>query len=561
MLPLTTVQKHLEGEITDTPEERTQHSTDTSLFSVYPAAVAYPKHTGDVSALVHFAAENSGVSLTARSAGTGMDGGALNEGIIVDFSKYFTHIGEFSSLPNGTLSVAVQPGVFYRDFERETRMRGFLMPSYPASRELCMVGGMVANNSGGELTLTYGKTDRYVKKLRAVLSDGNEYVLEPLRADALQKKMLQNGFEGDIYRRMYALVKNNARLLEDARPRVSKNSAGYALWDVYDAKRDVFDLTKLFVGSQGTLGLVTEATLSLVRPSQHSQMLTVFLDSFRDVGRIVSAVLAHRPTTFESYDDKTLRLAARFFWEFVRRLGVRNILALAWYSLPEAFSVLAKGFPKLVLQITFDGDDKAELLSKAKALARDLAAFAPRRVEIIRHTREMDEYWLIRRESFNLLRHKVTGLRTAPFIDDIVVPTECLSEFLPKLYAILEKYKKHMVHNIAGHIGNGNFHIIPLMDLSKKENREVIPKIAQEVYGLVFAYGGSATGEHNDGIIRTPFLQQQFGTDVYRLFEETKRIFDPRGIFNPGKKVGGTLAYAMEHIKRDAYVKRFSSFS
>src|SRR5690606_11207051 len=176
-------------------------------------------------------------------------------------------------------------------------------------------------------------------------------------------------------------------------------------------------------------------------------------------------------------------------------------------------------------QITFDGDDKRALLQKAHALSADLKKFAPRYVEVVSNVHEMDEYWLIRRESFNLLRHKVKGMKTAPFIDDIVVPPSVLPEFLPKLYAILDRYQEHMIHNIAGHIGDGNFHIIPLMDLSQDGHRAVIFEIAQQVYDLVFAYGGSTTGEHNDGLIRTPFIQQQYGADVYKLFIEIKRIF------------------------------------
>lgn len=548
--PLGALARELEGDVALDEATRESRSTDTSLFFVRPAAVVYPKSVSDVQKLVQFASRTSGVTLTARSAGTGMDGGALSEGVIVDFSKYFTHIDTVRLRQDKTPVISAQPGVFYRDFEKETLKRGYLMPSYPASRELCMIGGMVANNAGGELTLKYGKVENFVTKLKAVLSDGNEYTLEPLSGEALRRKLLQQDFEGDVYRRMYKLVNDNYELLQEARPKVSKNSAGYYLWNVYNKETDTFDLSKLFVGSQGTLGLVTEATFSLVRPAKHSQMVIVFLDSLKDLGNIVRVVLAHEPTTFESYDDKTLKLALKFFWEFIKRLGVRNMFSLMWNSLGEAFSIATHGIPKLVLQITFDGENRKALRYKAEELVVHLKKCKPRYIEIIKSAREMDEYWLIRRESFNLLRHKVKGMKTAPFIDDIVVPPSSLPEFFPKLYAILEKYKKYMIHNIAGHIGNGNFHIIPLMDLSKKENRDVIPEIARQVYDLVFAYGGSATGEHNDGIIRTPFLRQQYGEQVYALFEQTKHIFDPKGIFNPGKKVGGTLSYAVEHIKK-----------
>lgn len=523
---------------------RKAYSRDTSLFSIMPAAVVAPRDAADLGVLIRAAAKHPGITLTARAAGTGMDGGALTESVVVDFAKYFTRIVGFSNKTGTT-----EPGVYYRDFERESLKRGLLMPSYPASRELCAVGGMVANNAGGELTLAYGKTSRYVRSLKAVLADGVEYEFKKLKKEELEKKILQRDFEGALYRDVFALIRDNYDYIQEARPKVSKNSSGYALWDVYDRERGTFDLSKVFVGAQGTLGFVTEVTFDLVPPDEHSQMMILFLDSFDRLGELVNVVLAHVPTTFESYDDKTLRLALRFFGEFMKRLGIRNVLSLVMHGIPEGLSIVLHGMPKLVLQITFDGKDPEILKRKANALAKALKEFSPRYMEVLGSTNESKQYWLIRRESFNLLRHKVRHLKTAPFIDDIVVPPETLPEFLPKLYEILNEYRNDMIHNIAGHIGNGNFHIIPLMDLSKKRSKDVIKELSPRVYDLVLSCGGSITGEHGDGIIRTPFVRQQFGDEVYRLFEKTKQIFDPQGIFNPGKKVGGTFDYALEHIQ------------
>ncbi|MCI0619741.1 FAD-binding oxidoreductase [Candidatus Wolfebacteria bacterium] len=538
---------------------RAKYATDASLFEIVPQVVVVPRDVDDVRALVRFAGGHGGVSLTARSGGTGMDGGALTESVVVDFNKYFTHMGEVVCEGN-TGYVVTEPGVFYRDFEKATLAKNLLMPSYPASRQICTVGGMVANNSGGEETLQYGKTENYVRKLKVVLADGNEYVFEPLTRDALDAKMAQEDFEGELYRKLFALIDGNYELIQRARPKVSKNSAGYYLWNVWNRDTGVFDLTQLFVGSQGTLGLITEITYGLITPAPYSQMMVMFLDDLGRVGDMVGTVLKHHPTTFESYDDKTLKLALKFFWEFVKRLGIPNILTLIVNGIPEGVSMFRHGLPKLVLQITFDGDDRKVLRQKAEVLARELKQYEPRYVEIIHSAKEEEEYWLIRRESFNLLRHKVEGMKTAPFVDDVVVPPDTLSEFLPKLTAIFEPYADRMVYNIAGHIGNGNFHIIPLMDLTDARARAAIPEVAKKVYDLVLSYSGSITGEHNDGIIRTPYLRQQFGDGVCRLFEEVKKIFDPKNIFNPGKKVSstrstrrgqaaGTLEYALAHIK------------
>jgi FAD/FMN-containing dehydrogenase len=168
---------------------------------------------------------------------------------------------------------------------------------------------------------------------------------------------------------------------------------------------------------------------------------------------------------------------------------------------------------------------------------------------IKKNEHQSEKYWIVRRESFSLLRKSVKGLYAAPFIDDFVVPPDSYPQFLPELNALLEPYTKNksFIYTIAGHIGNGNFHIIPLMDLKKPETRKVILELAPKVYALVLKYGGTTTGEHNDGIIRTPYIEMLFGEKMYALFTETKNIFDPQSIFNPGKKIGGTFA----DIERD----------
>jgi len=534
----------LDGDVADDAPTLTEHSHDASLFEVVPQVVVYPKGVSDVKKLVAFAVEKRGtVSLTARAGGTDMTGGPLSESIVMDFTRYFNHMGNVANM-----QASAEPGVYYRDFEKETMKHNWMMPAYPASRELCAIGGIVANNSGGEKTLVYGKTADYVQELKVVLADGNEHVIKPISAEELEIKKKQNDFEGALYYNIYELIEKNRELIARARPQVSKNSSGYALWDVWDGK--TFDLTKVFVGSQGTLGMITEATFKLVEPEPNAQMAVVFLDDLSELGDIVKTVLAHKPATFESYDDQTLKLAIKFFFSFVKRLGFKNIFTLVINGIPEALSILRYGLPKLVLQVTFEGKDPAQLKEKAQNMVKDLEKYNPRYTEVIKHKAETDEYWLVRRESFNLLRHKVQNKKTAPFIDDIVVPPDTLTDFLPKLNAILEPYKKYMVYNIAGHIGNGNFHIIPLMDLSQKENREVIPEIADKVYDLVLSYGGSITGEHNDGIIRTPYIEQMFGKEMNVVFEELKHICDPDNIFNPHKKTKPYSSGFMEgHMK------------
>lgn len=538
----------IKGDVLADEQTLTFYSHDASLFEVKPQAIVFPKDEEDVKALVKFVntnkKNNPSLSLTARSAGTDMSGGSINDSIIVCFEKYFNKIKRIDQ------NVAtVEPGVYYRDFEKFTLSHGLIFPPYPASREICAIGGIVNNNSGGEESLEYGKTEKYVKSLDVVLSDGNLYALCPLNESELKGKLGLNNFEGQLYRDIYKLISENYEIIKKARPKVSKNSAGYNLWDVWEEKNKIFDLTKLFVGSQGTLGLVTKASIKLVHVRKYAQMMIIFLKDLTHVGVIINEVLHLRPDSFEAYDDNTLKLAIKFFASFAKMLGTKNIISTAWNFLPEFLMLLTGGMPKLVLQIEFTGNNNDELSNKILRLKPKIKHLKLR-YRIAPSREAAKKYWLIRRESFNLLRQKIKNKHTAPFIDDLVVSPHYLIEFLPKIEAILKKYPR-LIYTIAGHVGDGNFHIIPLMDITDPKQREIIPTLSREVYDLVLHYKGSITGEHNDGLIRTPYLKQMYGDTIYGLFEKTKQIFDPNNIFNPRKKVAGDLNFALSHIRQN----------
>jgi FAD/FMN-containing dehydrogenase len=200
--------------------------------------------------------------------------------------------------------------------------------------------------------------------------------------------------------------------------------------------------------------------------------------------------------------------------------------------------ILRGGVPKLVLMAEFSEDSREQALFQARKAELSLADL-PVQTHIARDEQAAAKYWKVRRESFALLRKNAKGLYAAPFIDDFVVPPSSYPEFMPKLNALLAEYD--LLYTIAGHIGNGNFHIIPLMNMKDERTRKIILELSPRVYDLVIQYGGTTTGEHNDGIIRTPYLTQLFGSEMVALFVRTKEIFDPNTIFNPGKKVGGTF--------------------
>lgn len=537
------IQASIKGDVADDSVSLTKFSRDTSVFVKTPELVVYPKDADDVAAIVRTIAgarkDGINASLTARSAGTDMSGGPLTDSVVAVFTKYMNKVVEV-----GNGYAVTEPGAFYRDFEKATLAEGRqIMPSYPASREIAAMGGIVNNDSGGERTLEYGKTRKYVEEIDVVLSDGTKATLKHHSKEEVERKASFDTLEGRIYRDMRTLLLENKDVIEHARPKVSKNSAGYALWDVMDEDGGM-NLAKLVCGAQGTLALMTSARLSLVREQGYRSMLIIFLDDITLLPEIVRRVLPFNPESFESYDDHTFKLAMRFLPQMLSQMGLVGAAKLGLSFLPEVGMVVRGGVPKLILMAEFSEDTHQEALFKV-GQARASLADLELPMRIARDEKAAEKYWKVRRESFALLRKNAHGLYAAPFIDDFVVPPDTYPEFLPELNALLAKYE--LLYTIAGHIGNGNFHIIPLMDLKDPKVRSVILELAPLVYALVIKYGGTTTGEHNDGIIRTPYLPQLFGAKIVSLFEETKRIFDPLNIFNPGKKVGGTFA----DIERD----------
>lgn len=535
----------IRGEVTDDEAALKAASRDTSLFERRPELVAFPKDPADVGAIVKeirgIADSGVNIALAARAAGTDMSGGPLTTGIVISFTEHMNHILEV-----GDDYAITEPGVYYRDFEKVTLKKNLLLPSYPASREICAMGGIIANNSGGERTLAYGKTEKYVAELDVVLSDGSTASFRALTPSEVMKKKKLATLEGEIYRKMDALLLENAETITTHRPRVSKNSAGYALWSIRDPETGTFNLAKLITGSQGTLALWTKAKLKLITPKQHRAMLVVFLYTLDILPEIVERVLPFNPESFESYDNHTFELAVKFLPEMLSQVGLVKAARLGIDFIPEAAMVATGGVPKMILMAEFAEDTILEADRKASAAKRALSDLRVQ-TKIERNERESEKYWIVRRESFSLLRKNLHGLYASPFIDDFVVPPASYPRFLPELDILLEEYKKNFIYTIAGHIGNGNFHIIPLMDLAKPESKQTVLELAPKVYNLVIKYGGTTTGEHNDGIIRTPYLPILFGNEMVALFAQTKKIFDPKNIFNPGKKVGGSFA----DIERD----------
>ena len=536
-----------------------KNSRDTSLFKIIPQVVLYPKSKFEISKILNFVNQNKNLNITGRSGGTDMSGGAVNTGIILSFTKYLNKIIQFDKYEKNIL---VEPGVFYRDFEKLTLQENLILPSYPASKEICALGGIVANNSGGEKSLEHGKTSKYLEEVESVLANGEIVNFKKINEKDLLKilnssdKNFTSTLEYKIYKEMYDLLndKENQKIIKTNTPQVSKNSAGYNLWDILKEEdgEKYFDLGKLICGSQGTLAMISKAKLNLINKQKYSKMLLIYLKDLRDLKKIRNIVDSYNPESFESYDENTFKVAIKFFPSLIKNIFLHNkenkinIWKLVFSFWREIKMFFFFGIPKLTMIVEILGDDEKLLEIKTKICKKEIVEtlkkekpFKKVGVEYIRENYEQQKYWVMRRESFNLLRQKMKGLHTAPFIDDVVVKGEDLGEFLNELIPILNSYQ--LFYTIAGHVGDGNLHIIPLMNFETEKNRleniEIIKHCSKEVYELVKKYKGSITGEHNDGLIRTPFLNDMYDEKMLNLFQKVKNIFDENNILNPGKKV------------------------
>ena len=563
----------LDGDVSIRETDLQEKSTDWSLFKIVPDLVIYPKHPLDIQKTIDYVNEHNQkeperLSITARAAGSGMSGGSLNHSIIVDVTRYMNnfrhlHMGDFGSNEHRegfpyfiTATATAEPGMYYRDFEKYTLAKNVIMPVFPASRNLCAIGGMVANNGAGEKSLKYGQNKDFVRELQVILADGELYHIAPLSYSELQDLMNEDHFLAYICSEIYDLLKNNWDTIQKNRPLTKKNASGYLIWDVIDAEsikefeqgKGSFDLTKLFVGAQGTTGIITEITYGLVTEEPESELIVIFAKSLKDLPTIVSTLQSYDVETIELYDDHTFKIGVKFFRDFIKNKGLFGALRYALRFIPEFWMAISGGVPKFIILAESSDLSKESVDAESKTQLEAIKRALPKTKSfLVRSKKSAKKYWDFRRDSFKLLtehsqksRQMGTGTRTAPFIDDIAISPEKLPEYIPKLIAILDEYKDDFLYTIAGHLGDGNFHIIPLVDMQIQKNRDHILEISTRVYDLVVEFGGTITAEHNDGIIRTPFIPQMFGNEMASIFKHIKETLDPENIFNPGKKVGMT---------------------
>jgi FAD/FMN-containing dehydrogenase len=524
------LQEHVVGEVLTSLDAREYFSTDASIFKLAPQIIVYPRTENDVRKIARFswqlAERGRLVPLTARGSGTDQGGGALGQGILVVFPA---HMNKILALDSNKGYVSVQPGANFGKIQQTLLTHGQFLPPYPASLEYSTIGGAVANNAAGEKTVKYGSMRDYTKQLRVVLANGEVITTKRIsKKELIQKKGLPT-FEGELYRSLDNIITDSIDVLEKSQLAVSKNSAGFDVWNI-KGNDGSFDLTPLFVGSQGTLGIVTEIVCDTESYNPKKSLIVAKIDSLDTAGQTIKKIRDLEPSAMELVDSHLL--------EFINKNNPNQLK-----------DVLKAPFPKIVLLIEFDDLTNRKQKKRTKKAKKILESIGAETV-ITLDSHEQEDYWKIRHSAAAVMWHQSGAKRALPVIEDGIVPLEHFSAFIEKVYALFNSFNLDIA--IWGHAGNANIHMQPFFDLSSVGDRQQMFKLMDAYYELVLSYGGSTCGEHNDGRLRAPYLSKLYGDEMYDVFRKIKQIFDPYGILNPGVKIDVSIN-DIQKLLRDEY--------
>ncbi len=508
--------KRCAGEVRFDRLSRGLYSTDASVYQIVPLGVVLPWTEDDVIAVVQTCAR-FGAPLTARGGGTSQAGQSIGAGVVLDCSKYFNQVLEINAAQRW---VRVRPGCILDDLNREVAPFGLQFAPDISTSSRATIGGMIANNSSGTHSIVYGKTIDHVLDLRVVLSDGSVITAGPLAPEELESRCAQPDLEGQCYRKVRRLAADHQDEIERRYPKILRRVGGYNL-DVFAQRLEStpFNLASLFVGSEGTLGVAVEAKLRLVELPKAKALLVVQFPDLLDALAATPAILKHKPAAVEVM-DKYILDSTRLNPDASR---LRSFL---------------EGDPAAILIIEFYANhpDKAKAKAKVQALEADLRALRVGTHFLQTGDPQMQrQIWKLRTLALGLSMAEKGDAKAISFVEDTAVSPDCLRDYIAEFREIIARHGT--TAGVYAHASVGCLHVRPIIDLKTELGVRRFRAIAEEVADLVLKYHGALSGEHGDGLVRSPFQEKMFGPALYSAFRELKRTFDPQGLLNPGKIV------------------------
>jgi FAD/FMN-containing dehydrogenase/Fe-S oxidoreductase len=519
----------LDGEADFGETARTLYATDASIYRVEPAGVVWPASVADVRRTVRFA-RDTGTSVVARGGGSSLNGNAVGEGVVLDCSRHFD---EVVSVDPEAKTATVRPGVVLDDLNDQLAADGLYFPPDPSTSSTCTLGGMVANDAAGPHSVRHGTTRDNVARVECVLPDGTAETFERRAGEQLDVELARDDRIGELYRTVVDVGTEHAAEIDRRYPDVDRNSSGYDLESSVARDGSWADLSNLFVGSEGTLGVVTEVTLELTeRPETRAAALT-FYDDVRSAAAAVTDALTADPSAVELVDDAVLG-HAREAW------GIDLV--------PDEAGAA------LLVEVECDATERDRRLDDAVAASRTEHTVA---VERAATEAEQERLWKVRKASNPLLNRHPGDEQSLSFIEDAAIPPAKLPTYLDRVADVLADHG--LDASVFGHAGQGVLHVKPFLNLGTEADRERLRSVSEAVHDVVLDVGGAVSGEHGDGRLRSEHLPDMYGETLFEAFERVKRAVDPEDVCNPAKVVPdseGRLARVDEALRADDYDPR-----
>ncbi len=509
----------IDGEVHTDPVTRMLYATDASIYQQTPLGVVRPMHRDDCVAIVRFAAKHK-LPLIPRAAGTSLAGQCVGQGLVVDISRHMTKVLEIDPKAK---RVRLQPGVIRDDLNDKLKPHGLIFGPETSTSNRCMIGGMIGNNACGTHSIIWQTTREHTLEIEAVLSDGSLVRFGDLDTEELEQKKALETLEGQIYRQICQMIDDHRDQILERYPRhdVLRRNTGYAL-DIlarsqpWEPDGPPLNISRLLCGSEGTLALVTEATLNLVELPKHKLLVCAHFETLDESMRGTVLAVSHDPAAVELMDDRILKATEGNSAQMRNRFWV-------------------EGKPEAVLVVEFYDDDPQRLDERAQALIEHYKKVGMGYAFPIVRPPDLGRVWALRKAGLGLLMGVPGDVKAVTIIEDTAVAVDDLPAYVRKMQALMERYGTQCVY--YAHASVGELHLRPELNLRDEGDMEKFKGIAQDVAELVAEFGGSLSGEHGDGRLRAPYIELMVGKEVAKLLGQVKGAFDPHNLLNPHKIV------------------------
>lgn len=522
------LRERVKGDVSFDKFTRGVYATDSSMYQITPEAIVVPKDEEDVRAAIKTAAEFN-VSIVPRGGGTSLGGQAVGMSMVIDFTKYMKGLLELNVEERW---VRVQPGLVLDQLNFELAKHGLMFAPDPATSSRATIGGMIGNNSSGTKSLVYGITRDHVIDTKVLLADGTVMECGALSSEEYENRLSsgENQREAEIMGGLKKIIETNRSEIEKRFPKMMRRVQGYNLDSFID--NESWNLSEMIVGSEGTLGVVVEARLNLEKLPKAKALCTVHFNELMGAIRTVAPILKHKPSAVEILDHEIV-IQAR-----------KNITVAPLTGFIE-------GEPQAILVVEFFGDTPEQAISKAKGMVSYLKeqqfGYA---WPIISEPAEMAKVWSVRKNGLGLMLGIKGDRKPLAFIEDCAIPIDVLPEYIDQLLRFCRDHGVPLL--MYAHASVGTIHLRPVLNLKKQSDINNMKVIMDYTFSLVVKYGGAWSGEHGDGRIRSPYLKEFFGPQIYDALRDVKKLFDPAGLMNPGviidpNPIDQDLRYGVEY--------------